>query len=1019
MNSATPRSLARRARALTSAVAAELLARVRRGASLDATGRERINLWLGDDTELLVADRLDDLRRLCALVGRRRVCAALGADLSPAIERDLDLVELEHRPLPADLAVLVPRYTRSSTSVAMLRATLARRRERAARVARAHEHDPARAFDASDNDLVPMLLVRDDATRATMLLDTLLQWRALRRSPELADRKPHGDDDNSQGRLTTSGLLASLELAQFAQRAPLDGAVGALARLCVGNAPHLAPSTIYQASNLTLALLGREGHGLLGRAFLPVYGAVHTLYCADTAPLVDRFVTDELCAGWPRAHAVALLGACVAVLRASPAELRGAWRRLDGEGARAAVALPRERAALLACVRARCRPGRLRRAPEAALLEHLELALRLHACVCAHAPGVASLAADATLVGPASTAVFRVAAALADGDGDGVVPAVSPARRALRRAVRCEQGGMARARLLRLDRELEHVLASALSDVVRVAREQGGPRARRLARGVLLAAVRGVVDSGLEQLGPPEAARVLVRAARSAGMGEVAIEDARAIGDAAMALSASLRQRLRSRARAVHFAGVRVLLDPRAPDRLIKETALHPLLELAALAARAPARGQRGVVPVRVIAPPRLPFARVVDDGAGAIDERSLVVARRLSCSARLPRAAAVLVAERDAPPGYSHLMVLARDLGVGVLATDDLDAARRTLRRGPAFLDGEVLRHGAPPATPSTTTRPPPLAIRIDLDGDTRVRSLRALAALPFADARALAGGKAATLAALRTDERLAALGAGALDAKVLPIPLVVSWARALGLIERWNDESAPATMRAAVRRGLRARFFSTSRTLSPQGRTLAAALRLVGAGPRIARASGSAEDLPGKSDAGLSRSVRALHTDAALVRAIIDIVVDVWRDDAVAQQRRAGVSMRQVWPAIVVQRDLGPRALLSGVAASRGLDGALGAISYQVVRGAGGGVRDGHAQEGAVSPVAHLRTRGRGAPLLSTARARVLGRAVLHVERLFHERLEPGAGHAVDVEWLWTSRGLVLVQARALTTA
>lgn len=1013
MDSAAPGTLARRARALADTVVREALARVRRAAALAGTGRERIDLWLGGDDELLVAARLDDVRRLDALLGRRRLRAALGAPLTPAIERDLEIIDAEARPLPADLAALVSRYTRSSTSVAVLRSALARRRERAAQMARAHRLDPARAFDASDNDLLSFVLVRDGAAREHLLLDTLLQWRALRRSPELADRKPEGDDDNSQGRLTTSGLLASLELAALAQRAPLHGAVGALVRRCVGNAPHLAPSTIYHASNLTLALLGREGHGLVGRAFLPVYGAVHTLYCADTPALVERFVVDELGAGWPRAHAVALLGACIEALRADDAGREGAGRRLSAVTARAAVAVPHERAALLAHLRARCRPGRLRRAPEGALLEHLELALRLHACVCASAPRAATLAADAALAGTAAGPVFRVAAALADGDSEGVVHATSSARRALWAALRRHRGGMVRVRLLRLDRDLEHVLASALGDAVRDARACSGPAARRRARDALTAAVRGVVDSGLQHLGPPDAARVLARAARHHEPGE-----ARAIGDAALALASSVRQRLEQRARAIHFAGVRVLLDPRAADRLIKETALHPLVELAALAAHSSTSAGRAAVPVRVIAPPRRAFARVVDAGAGTVDAGTLVVAPRGTSTTRLPRAAGLLVHERDAPPGYSHLMVRARDQGLGVLATPDVEAARRALGRGPAFLDGDVLRRGAPPAARAASERPPAPIIRADVDGDPRVVPLAALARLAHLDARARVGGKAATLAALWRDHELVTLGAHPLDARVAPLSLVASWVRAVGLFERWCDGTAPAVMRAALRRGLRALLFSTSGALSTQGRALAAALRLPGAGPRIVRASGSAEDLPGKSDAGLSRSVAGLRGDTAVIAAVIEVVTAVWRDDAVDQQRRCGVSMRAVWPALVVQRDLGPRALLSGVAVSRGVDGALGAVSYQVVRGAGGGVRGGRAQEGAVSPVAHLMTRGRGAPLLSTAQARVLGRAVLHVERMFHERLEPGAGHAVDVEWLWTRRGLVLVQARALTS-
>ncbi|MBI1944631.1 MAG: hypothetical protein HYS27_02985 [Deltaproteobacteria bacterium] len=990
--------------------AREALERVRAAAALRESGRERIGLWLGDDAELVVAGRLDDLRRLDLLLGRGALATELGADLTPAIERDLEILDFERRPLPADLSVVLPRYTRASTSVAVLRDALRRRRARGALVARAYRTDPARAFDASDNDLLPVLALDHREAQQCFLLDTLVQWRALRRSPELADRSDDGDDDNSQGRLTTSGLLSSLELASLAQRAPRVGPVGALVRWCVANAPHGAPNTIYQASNLTLALLGREGHGLLGRQFLPVYAAVHTLYCADTPALVDRFVVEELCAGWPRAHAVALLGASVDTLCATGARLPGAWQRLLLAAERAELRVPGERAALLAHLRARCRPGRLRRAPDGVLLDHLRLALRLHACVCTSAPRAASLVADAAFGGRAAPAVFALAQALADGDGARVLACASIARRSLAGAARAERSGFVRARMLRLDRDLEHVLALALGDVVRDARARDPSAARRLARAALPAAVRGVVDSGLHQLGPTDAARVLARAAAGT------LDEPRAIAAAAGMLAAALHERLRRRALAVHFAGVRVLLDPRAPDRLIKETALHPLMELAALAARPHARTAAGSVPVRVLVPPQRAFSGVVERGRSAVDARALVVARRWSPSSTLPDAAGLLLPERVAPPGYSHLMVLARDRGIGVLAVEDVAAARRALGTGPVYLEGDRLRRGAPLVPVRAVPRYATPTIRPRLHGDVGVTTLSALARLRYADARAIAGTKAATLAALLVDDGLAAGGAATLDGTVVPVALVASWLRAVGLLERWNDDVDPATMRAAVRRGLRAHLFSRSGELSSAGRALARALRVPGPGPRIARASGTAEDLPGKSDAGLSRSIAGLRDDAALVRAIVAIIANVWRDDAVAHQHRSGVSMTDVWPAILVQRDLGPKALVSGVAVSRGVDGALGAISYQAVRGPGGGVRGGRAEEGNVSPVEHVVMRALDAPLLSLARARTLGRSVLCVERLFHTQLEPGAGHAVDVEWLWTRRGLVLVQARAL---
>jgi hypothetical protein len=498
--------------------------------------------------------------------------------------------------------------------------------------------------------------------------------------------------------------------------------------------------------------------------------------------------------------------------------------------------------------------------------------------------------------------------------------------------------GEHRARLWRLDRDVEHVLVRALGDAV---------QART--RGMSEHAKRAVMQSGLHALASRETARAFERA-----------RGTRALHAVAVRVADELRAFFDERARAIHFAGVRVLLDPRFVDRLVKESALHVLLELSVT------HGQRGGA-VRVISRP------------SASSFRATVVKR---LRGDLPDVDCVVMDEANAPPGYSHASVLARERGTGLLVVHSL----ADVPRGIVHLDGDVLRRGPGPKRTRATARAVLHAPK--LDSDPATITLRALGALPLDERRAIAGEKAAVLADL-----LAVVPT--IDGVVVPFARVARWVRDAGMFDAWMRGDVDAR---ALRRKLRPDDVS-----------------MMSRAPLIARSSGSAEDRPFKSDAGIALSVGGLRTQAQLTRALADIVAATWSKRSLDAQARAGVAMKRVWPAILMQRDLSRDALLSGVAISRGRDGAFGAISYQCVRGAGGAVRGGrNVEEGHVSPVEHVVTRGPA--LLSKQRARVLGAAVLQIERVFFDVIEPGAGHAVDVEWLWTKRGLVIVQARAL---
>lgn len=882
------------------------LVRIRARAHLEQTGRERIDMWLGDRAELDVIERRDDLRRLDALLGRRALLARLDV-VTPALRNDLALLDAEARKLPRDFSLR--EFTRASTSTTMLDAARRRRWKRARTVA---IDANARAYDASNNDLLALFFLRDEPARVRLLADALVQFRALRRSPALVDAKDDGVDDNSQGRLTTSGLLASLEQALVCQRTPASPRERALTRLCVVHAPHLAPSTIYEASNLTLTLLGREGHGargLLGRGFERVYGAIHTLYSADTPAIVRGFIADNLCDGDVDAFARAVY----------------AW----------------DRAWLLA----RCRLPRLARAQEPVQRETYEALLRLHACVGAAAPSAMTLARDAGFARTAAPHVLLLVDVLHGGDARAIVERAVAARDAMARAYEDIASGQHRARLLRLDRDVEHVLVRALGDVVQTR-----------TRGMAELARRAVVQSGLHTLASSKAARAFERA-----------RGARALHGAAVGVADELRAFFDERARAIHFAGVRVLLDPRFVDRLVKESALHALIELSS----APL-GRRGAgSAVRVISRPSASTFRAT-------------VVRKLRDE--LPDVDCVVVDEANAPPGYSHASVLARERGMGLLVVRSL----ADVPRGEVHLDDDDVLRSRPGRVRTRKRMPKVLLHAPDLRGRDETITLRALAARPLDERRAIAGEKAAVLA-----ELLRSNVAPTIDGVVVPFARVARWVRDAGLFDAWMRGDVDA-------RALR-------RKLKPDVTVPHGGARL------IARSSGSAEDRPFKTDAGIALSVAGIRNDAQLSRALVEIVATTWSKRSRDAQARAGVAMKRVWPAILIQRDLSRDALLSGVAVSRGRDGALGAISYQCVRGAGGAVRGGRdVEEGHVSPVEHVVTRGPA--LLSNARARVLGQTVLAIERLFFDVIEPRAGHAVDVEWLWTKRGLVVVQARAL---
>jgi pyruvate, water dikinase len=191
-----------------------------------------------------------------------------------------------------------------------------------------------------------------------------------------------------------------------------------------------------------------------------------------------------------------------------------------------------------------------------------------------------------------------------------------------------------------------------------------------------------------------------------------------------------------------------------------------------------------------------------------------------------------------------------------------------------------------------------------------------------------------------------------------------------------------------------------------------------LEGKTPWILRSSFTGEDRPNKSAAGLYDSVPNAISAKQRILGIVQVIASSFNPDAVKNNLEYGIDGSQVWPAVIVQRCLD--AETSGVAVSRGNGGAFGDVAYQARRGFGGGVDREDSEEGIIGSRGNTIGAKLGdRALLGAERSAQLREAVLAIERRFHETIEPGAGHAVDVEWVRSKGTLWVVQSRVFPSA
>ena len=186
------------------------------------------------------------------------------------------------------------------------------------------------------------------------------------------------------------------------------------------------------------------------------------------------------------------------------------------------------------------------------------------------------------------------------------------------------------------------------------------------------------------------------------------------------------------------------------------------------------------------------------------------------------------------------------------------------------------------------------------------------------------------------------------------------------------------------------------------------------------IARSAFTAEDRPFKSSAGQYDSFPALKTDAAKLKGIIGVVKSAWNKRAIDNTVAEQYNLRHIWPTIPIMKSIDAKK--SGVMVTRDTEtGYRRTISYQAVKGFGGGVDGGHAEEGKVSERGLSLSKllpGTRRGIVTKRMGKQLYNAGMIMDKLFTKVVEPGKGYPLDMEWVVDKQTnkLWLVQARTI---
>ncbi len=334
------------------------------------------------------------------------------------------------------------------------------------------------------------------------------------------------------------------------------------------------------------------------------------------------------------------------------------------------------------------------------------------------------------------------------------------------------------------------------------------------------------------------------------------------------------------------------------------------------------------------------------------------------------------------------------------------------------------------------------------DLDDDLDLggpASFSKLGAYSIDQVRQVSGEKGAVLVDLAKSERLEALGVKVPDGGSVPPFSVASLLLEAkvgrkSLLELWDAAPSRAGFDDPKKRPTQLKNLKKTTATALKGALLdgnkptelgkrmldqlSDALDLKDTDDWIFRSSFTAEDRPNKSGAGQYDSVLvAAKPKRTLAKrrleAIADVIASAWNPSAVESNLAANVPLDLVWPSIVVQHAIDDPTV-SGVGVSRGATGGFGEVSYQATPEFGGGVAGGDCEEGTLGARDQQLVTGFGGQdtsLLTPKQQAVLRDAILAIEEDFHERIEPGQGHAVDVEWAFVKNQLYILQARVIT--
>lgn len=1094
---------------VTAAVQAELLADVFSRKKVPGTGQE-----MGDGADGPAVNlRRSSLSLLAARVDREVLLAELrahGGRWFKTLLRDLSWLDrAELQPLSRAQAFDFG-WSENPMSTPEVLTTLAERRAEAAR--RAAEQialDPARPHDASNDGLLTHLHLEDPGLRAQVLVDTLIQQRAQRRSEVLMDGALAPAHDplarQADGRIGSSGVVAAFEQRLALTELPKGDAwearrERALLRLIVGSAATASVNTLYAARNAVAVLsdyLDRELFAKVPGFATSLHDAIHKEYSANTPRLVDHYLTELCYTEGPKAERSARLMALLAAARA-PTLAEAQDKLPPREPAWPAFAdLEQLRRGVAQQLTSHCRVPTLKRGLSVdGVLKAYELLQTVHRSICSQRPNASTLRRQLFYAGPATGAVATLIATLEGEDHATKVEALGRARQALAKAIDRSGSGFERQMMLRLDRDLELLSAELLGATL--ARLEGEPDPQRLGELVLSlrSALLGTLASGLDVLrvrprtAPgPDLLSLAKDLDQKISAGSITPDELRALSTqlyaAATECSDAIRGVLRRREAAIHFGGLDVRLDPELPDNLLKESALHALLGLSQRGMTWGLKAAVGPDEIRLVE-----GARVLNSVGPRVYQRVLV-AKTPEALARyrpgpndlcvvqgapgknLVYGGGLIVDAKEAGPGYSHLSVYAKGHAVSALGLPNLGQAVRTFfdrvkREGGVYVDdrpgnfvikplGAAIEAGLLKAADVPRLQPgfnlkvesygtneegqrilaarkevkvhpdrpertiqllvPDLQDNLQLGGPV---SFGALEERPLDQVRQVAGEKGAVLVALSKIPELAELGVKILPGAVVPPFVIAELLKACPsgpgtLFDRWQvalQSPTPRRLAAAqaeVKRALHEHLL-TAGNPNAAGRRLLAQLAkapgLTGPAPWILRSSFTGEDRPYKSGAGQYDSFPNCRTGAARLDGLIGVIASAFNPGAVAGNQAAGIGPAEVWPSVLVQRSLS--AQLSGVAVSRGDKGGFGQVSYQAVKGHGGAVEGGPAEEGVLGQTPSA--------ILTPKLAAQLKAAVLAIERAFHTQIEPGQQHAVDVEWAVERGQLYILQARVI---